>query len=275
MTSIDTLAVLRGRWRSVARLTAGGELLLDAPALRRRIPLTAVDRVGADGPAGRTLTVVLAAEPGRPPPAHSLTARNPAAVRAFADAVRQVLPARPSDGPGAVTEERPKRLTAPRRPLWWWLVAAAYLLVAAALLARGRDALAGWLLGPLVLAPGGVAVAGGAELARQGWGLRVRGRTTEGRLVRSYAVHGADEPSELHVYHYVDEQGLAREWRGPGSGARRVEIRYDPRESGVAVLGRSGTGRLLGGIAFALVVGGALLGIGVAIVSPALWAVVG
>nr|BFD83757.1 hypothetical protein StreXyl84_31580 [Streptomyces sp. Xyl84] len=284
MTSSETAPPdLYGRRRSAVRLCAG-ELLLDARLLRRRIPLAAIDRVAVGGAGGRTLTVVLTAAGGEPPAAYSLTCRDAAAGRAFAEAVGRELDAHRSGGPrtdgsGQVREERLKRwVSAPRRgPGPGWAAAAVYVLVAAVLLASRADAGAvfGWLAGPLVLGPAAVAVTGGAALVRQAWALRARGIAAPARLRRSYAVHGSDEPSEHHVYTYVDAEGLTREWRGAGSGAERAEILYDPADPEVAVFGRGTTGRLAGGFAFALGVGGALLFIAVMLLAPAVGALTG
>ncbi|MEU5087044.1 hypothetical protein [Streptomyces sp. NPDC021356] len=154
---------------------------------------------------------------------------------------------------------------------------AVYVLVAAALLVKGAGAGAvfGWLAAPLVIAPAVVAVAGGAGLVRRVRVLRVRGIAAPARLRRSYAVHGGDEPSEHHVYTYVDADGLTREWRGAGNGAERAEILYDPADPEVAVFGRDTTGRPVGGTAFAVGVGGVLLFIGVMLVAPAAGALTG
>ncbi|WP_037861609.1 DUF3592 domain-containing protein [Streptomyces sp. NRRL S-340] len=233
------------------------------------------------GAGGRTLTVVLTAA-GEPSAAYSLTCRDAAAGRAFAEAVGRELDAHPGgeprpDGWGQVREERLRRwASAPRRGPGW-AAAAVYALVAAVLLVSRADAAAvfGWPAGPLVLGPAAVAVMGGAGLVRQAWVLRARGIAAPARLRRSCAVHGSDEPSEHHVYTYVDADGLMREWRGAGSGAERAEILYDPADPEVAVFGRDTAGRLAGGFAFALGLGGALLFIAAMLLAPAVRALTG
>ncbi|MEW2293332.1 DUF3592 domain-containing protein [Streptomyces sp. NPDC006743] len=105
--------------------------------------------------------------------------------------------------------------------------------------------------------------------------VRARGVAAPARLRRSCAGHGSDEPSGHHVYTYVDADGLTREWRGARSGAERAEILYDPADPEVAVFGRDTAGRLAGGFAFALGLGGALLFIAAMLLAPAVRALAG
>ncbi|WP_146075267.1 DUF3592 domain-containing protein [Streptomyces sp. Ru71] len=154
-------------------------------------------------------------------------------------------------------------------PRWWWvpLVCSAGGAVGLGAGGAGGGAVLGWLACPLLLGPAAVAVLGGAELVRQGWALRARGAVAPARLVRTYALHGEDT-GEGCVYVYVDDRGLAREWRGRAGAAEQVEILYDPEDPEVARPGRSTTARLTGTGALALGVGGLLLFLAAMVLAP-------
>ncbi|WP_316757176.1 hypothetical protein [Streptomyces herbicida] len=89
--------VLHGRRRSVARLRSG-ELLLEAGAVRRKIPVAAIERVEVRGSEGCEPAVVLTS--AAPDPAtYTLASRSAPAVREFAEAASRAVPARDADEP--------------------------------------------------------------------------------------------------------------------------------------------------------------------------------
>ncbi|MFF4709759.1 hypothetical protein ACWC4D_41150 [Streptomyces sp. NPDC001288] len=116
MTSAEmSLPILHGRRRTSVRLRDGA-MLLETDGVRRRMPVTAIERVDVRGAKVRRLTVVLK---GTEPVAHHLTCRSAPGVHEFAQAVRRALPVRDADQPRPngtelVTEE-PLERAAPNR----------------------------------------------------------------------------------------------------------------------------------------------------------------
>lgn len=276
VTEIDTSPlVLYGRRRSVARLKAG-VLLLDQGRIRRRIPVSAIERVDVGGPRGCELTVVLTV--GTPPAVtYVLRARSAPMVREFAAALSRALPVRGAeeprpDGAALVTEEVVKRWSP--SPAHWVATGLlmVYLLVPLVLWVAGRTTpFVLWLLGPWLALLGLGSVVGGWEAKEKVAALRTRGITVEGRLEYSYEERSGEDTVKKYVYSFADTSGEVHQRHGKqGGGAERVEIVYDPADPKENnKVGRGTAARLAG--AWLLVV---LLGVP-AVVAGAAFMVVG
>jgi hypothetical protein len=234
-------------------------VLLETDGVRRRIPVTAIERVDVHGAKGRRLAVVLA---GDEPVAYHLRCRSAPAVHEFAHAVRRALPVRDADEPrpnGAelVTEVPLERVAPNRVRLLRWGLAGAYVLVPVLLVVKGAGVVPVllWATAPLVIGGGGFGTSAGWKVARETWALRTRGITVEGRLQRS---HQYDDV-ERHTYAYVDSQGVRREHTSSDGGGKRAEITYDPADPGTAEIGRRSVGWLVFGAVTILLFGPILL----------------
>ncbi|GAA2569788.1 MULTISPECIES: hypothetical protein [Streptomyces] len=130
--------MLHGRRRASARLRDGA-VLRETDGVRRRIPVTAIERVDVHGAKDRQLTVVLT---GDEPVAYRLRCRSSSAVHEFAQAVRRALPVRDADesrpnGTELVTEKPLERAAPNRVRLLWWGLGGGYVLVLALLPVKG------------------------------------------------------------------------------------------------------------------------------------------
>ncbi|MET7370215.1 hypothetical protein ABZS61_30945 [Streptomyces sp. NPDC005566] len=160
MTSTEMSSlVLHGRRRASARLRDGA-VVLEMDCVRRRIPVTAIERVDVHGTRGRRLTVVLT---GDEPAAYHLRCRSATAVHEFAQAVRRALPVRDADEPRPngvelVTEKPLERVAPNRVRLLWWGLGGLYLLVLVLLLVKGAfngvAPVVLWTVAPLLIAGG-------------------------------------------------------------------------------------------------------------------------
>ncbi|MFF4508863.1 hypothetical protein [Streptomyces sp. NPDC001401] len=268
MTSTDTSPlVLHGRRRSVARL-GSGELLLDTAAVRRRIPVTAIERVDVNGPKGRRLTIVLTSTGA--PVTYTLLSHSAPAVREFAEAVRRALPVRDADesqadGVRLVSQEPLERPAPDNRRRARRTAGAVYILMPVALLATGAGPVPVilWMVSPGPIACGWLAAQGGWRALREGWALRTRGIVVEGRLKDSWVYDGTYGPVTQYVYEYVDTHGAPHEHTGSdGGGAERVEILYDSADPASSQVGRRTAGWLVFGTLLFLVLGVPMLLVG-------------
>ncbi|MFD7408441.1 hypothetical protein ACFV7R_38655 [Streptomyces sp. NPDC059866] len=261
MTSTETSSlVLHGRRRASARLQDGA-VLLETDGVRRRIPVTAIERVDVHGAKGRQLTVVLT---GDEPVAYHLRCRSAPAVHEFAQAVRRALLIRDADEPrpnGAeLVTEKPLERAAPNRArLLRWGLGGGYVLVLVLLLVKG--AFSGvapvvlWTVAPLLIAGGVAGVQAGGQVFREPWVLRTRGITVEGELQGTHWHEGGKQ----YYYAYVDSHGVRRECKSSDGGAERAEITYDPVNPDTAMVGRRTTGWLVFGAVLILLMGSVLL----------------
>ncbi|MFJ8770263.1 hypothetical protein [Streptomyces clavifer] len=261
MTSTETSSlVLHGRRRASARLRDGA-VLLETDGVRRRIPVTAIERVDVHGAKDRQLTVVLT---GDEPVAYHLRCRSAPAVHEFAQAVRRALPTRDANEPRPngveLVSEKPLERAAPNRVfLLWWGLGGGYVLVLVLLLVKG--AFSGvvpvvlWAVAPLVIGGGVGGVQAGWQVFREPWVLRTRGITVEGELQGTHWHEGGKQ----YYYAYVDSHGVRRECKSSDGGAERAEITYDPVNPDTAMVGHRTTGWLVFGAVLILLMGSVLL----------------
>ncbi|MFE5511709.1 hypothetical protein ACFQ9J_13975 [Streptomyces sp. NPDC056529] len=251
-TSSDTSAVpattsamiLPGHRRGFEVRFEQDMLILESPALSRRIPLTAIEQIEPPKSGGRSFVVVLTAPQAGHPVSWTVQGRSTAAVRAFADALQQKLPVRDAaesraDGTLPVTGT-----PVVKPPIDWRRIASRaavslYLLVAAAMLTAGilgayewYGALGFWLFGSLAI-PLRHFVYGTWGFTKETWRLRTRGILVEGRRLHD------------DVYGFTDLEGRTRKLTGTSTYTARVEILYDPEDRTAAQIGRGTTGTLI------------------------------
>ncbi|MFF2942713.1 DUF3592 domain-containing protein [Streptomyces niveus] len=155
--------------------------------------------------------------------------RSAPAVRAFADALRLLLPVRDAgevrtDGALVMTRVPVEKPAMGWRRAALRLLVSLYLLAAAAMAMTGLlgayewyAALACWLIGSLTI-PVRHGVSAGCDMTREAWRLRTSGVLVEGR--KSY--HG--------TYEFTDLDGRIRSLRDSYESAERVRILYDPAD---------------------------------------------
>ncbi|WP_329142875.1 hypothetical protein OG275_00550 [Streptomyces niveus] len=228
-SEVTSSVILPGRRRGVATRLEQGVLTMESRAFERRIPVAAIERVEITGAKGRSLVLVLTAPEKAHAESWKVDSRSAPAVRAFADALRLLLPVRDAgevrtDGALLVTRVPVEKPTIGWRRAALRLLVSLYLLAAAAMLVGGLlgayewyAALACWLIGSLAI-PIRHGVSAGWDMAREAWRLRTSGVLVEGR--KSY--YGS--------YEFTDLDGRIRSLRDSYESEERVRVLYDPAD---------------------------------------------
>ncbi|MEV8406036.1 hypothetical protein AB0R12_09525 [Streptomyces niveus] len=228
-SEVTSPVILPGQRRGVATRLEQGVLIMESRAFERRIPVAAIERVEIRGAKGRSLVLVLTAPDKAHGESWTVDSSSAPAVRAFADALRLLVPVRDAgevraDGALLVT-----RVPVEKPAIGWQRAAlrlsvSLYLLAAAAMLVVGLlgayewyAALACWLIGSLAI-PIRHGVSAGWDMTREAWRLRTSGVLVEGR--KSY----------YGTYEFTDLDGRIRSLRDSYESAERVRVLYDPAD---------------------------------------------
>lgn len=241
-------------------------LVVQDRRVRRRIPITVIERVDVRGRRGRVLAVVLLREEGTELAATELVqCRSAPAVDAMAAALRTELSVRDaverrSGGTSQVTVEeldRPRRRKTPRLrtvAIVLYLLVLAWLVAVVVFEPGLRTATsAGFALLYWVLSPGlaglSYAVAPAVwEMTEGPWRLRARGITVTGQLIRTYHSGGVN-----YVYAFTDTHGEERTCDSPDGGLSQVEIVYDPDQPSFSEVRSAIRGNLIFGLVLFLI----------------------
>ncbi|OKH94150.1 hypothetical protein AB852_16155 [Streptomyces uncialis] len=214
-----------------------GAVSLTRGAVRRRIPLTAVEE--ARTPDGRTLEIVLTAAPGRAATTYRFTSRYAATLAALRDAVNAGRPPRDVHTPRVdgeslvevVAREAAVRLRDDMPRVRRLIGVALYLAGLALMLVAGDgDAVLYWAFGAVTLA----GVVGSVKIVKGLW-LRI---VLRGRGVTVTAEHELSDDRK-NLYRFTDTQGV--EHRVPigfdtqsHQHPEQIQVTYDPNRPGRA-----------------------------------------
>ncbi|MCX5393746.1 hypothetical protein [Streptomyces sp. NBC_00094] len=237
MSLTSPIPVLRGSGGAVLR-SEGDDLVLSRADVETRIPLQAVRRIRAEGPA---VAVELTAPAGTTPAVHQVDGVSEAAATFFADAVNATLPERAeeagetADGSALVTV---RALTEPEqdrrtRVFRLWVGAVALLTVVLTV--------AVWITAPtplalpiLIVFPFGAAATTlgimGLKIVRDEWSLPRKGITVD--AVRRDGT--TDMFGVTGNYVYTDLHGQSRSMYAQ-SGAEIIQVAYHPQNPGTVV----------------------------------------
>ncbi|MEV8398453.1 hypothetical protein [Streptomyces niveus] len=228
-SEVTSSVILSGRRRGVAARLEQDVVIMESRTFVRRIPVAAIERVEIRGAKGRSLVLVLTAPEKAHGESWTVYSRSAPAVRAFADALRLLLPVRDAsevrtDGALLVTRVPVEKPAIGWRRAALRLLVSLYLLAAAAMLVVGLlgayewyAALACWLIGSLAI-PVRHGVSAGWDMTREAWRLRTSGVLVEGR--KSY----------YGTYEFTDLDGRIRSLKDSYESAERVRILYDPAD---------------------------------------------
>ncbi|MEN1891235.1 DUF3592 domain-containing protein [Streptomyces mirabilis] len=243
--------VLRGQ--GMRAWLRSGELVLDGDGVRQRIPLSAIERVEAEGPRGATLVIVLTSC-GSLPERYAIRSGSPSAVQAFVATVAKVVPITDadeprSDGSRLVRVEplpaKPKRMDEFQRKLL--IGAGVWALLLGAIIVRGEDTERNsvlWAVAPLFTLPGAMCVHTLWTGIRDALVLPRHGITVVGDLVDTEV--DSEGSIVAYVYEFTDMDGGVHRHRGMFGSEESIEITYDPsRPTRSRVHGHAGASALV------------------------------